>query len=242
MKRVSVIVGTASSEAGSCVQEDTVGQFAVAKPWLDQHHAGHGPGKHSQRPEKMPQFHRFGECPRIRPIITTALTEHYCALVRSSSTDPGVTGGGVGLSQMSIMQYWAKGAWRGVLQRRLPGLAAAAMFALVHGSAHAQRAEATAPEVWVSETGTASYYGRAHQGRRTASGDRFDPSELTAAHPWLPFGTRVSVTLRDTGRTVVVTITDRLYSARRVIDLSMAAARLLGMVHQGVGTVSLAPG
>ena len=111
----------------------------------------------------------------------------------------------------------------------------------MHGGAHAQRTEAAATENWVSETGTASYYGIAHQGRRTAAGTRFDPNELTAAHPWLPFGTKVQVTLQDTGRSVVVTITDRLYSARRVIDLSMAAARLLGMVHRGIGTVSLSP-
>jgi rare lipoprotein A len=96
--------------------------------------------------------------------------------------------------------------------------------------------------MWVSETGTASYYGHAHQGKRTADGSRFDLNELTAAHPWLPFGTKVSVTLQATGRSVVVTITDRLYSARRVIDLSMAAARVLGMIQQGVATVSLTPG
>jgi rare lipoprotein A len=179
---------------------------------------------------------------RIRPIVSTALAEQYCVFGRSPCADRGMTDGGPGLSHVRNMQYWAKDAWRSLLQRGQLGLIAAALVALVHGGAHAQRAEAAGTEVWVSETGVASYYGHAHQGRRTADGSRFDPNELTAAHPWLPFGTRVSVTLRDTGRSVVVTITDRLYSARRVIDLSMAAARLLGMVHQGVGTVSLSPG
>jgi len=95
---------------------------------------------------------------------------------------------------------------------------------------------------WVGESGYASYYGRAHQGRRTAFGARFDQENLTAAHPWLPFGSQVRVTLTGTERSVVVTITDRLYSNRRVIDLSLAAARSLGMVAQGVAKVSLAPG
>jgi rare lipoprotein A len=178
---------------------------------------------------------------RIRSVVSTALTEHYCVYARQPSANPGMIGCGADLSQMRIVQYWAEGAWRGLLQRGLPGLVATALFALVHSGAHAQRAEATGSGDWVIEKGTASYYGAAHQGRRTADGSRFNPNELTAAHPWLPFGTKVSVTLQDTGRSVVVTITDRLYSARRVIDLSMAAARLLGMVRQGVGTVSLSP-
>ncbi|MDR3535416.1 MAG: septal ring lytic transglycosylase RlpA family protein [Acetobacteraceae bacterium] len=94
---------------------------------------------------------------------------------------------------------------------------------------------------WTGETGVASYYGKAHNGRRTAAGTRFDQTELTAAHPWLPFGTRVRVTLAGTGRSVVVVVTDRLYSSRRVVDLSQAAAQYLGMIRQGVATVSLSP-
>jgi rare lipoprotein A len=91
------------------------------------------------------------------------------------------------------------------------------------------------------ETGVASYYGPGHHGHRTASGNRFDQRELTAAHPWLPFGTKVRVILASTGRSVVVTITDRLYSNRRIVDLSLAAAQQLGMVRAGVGTVTLLP-
>jgi rare lipoprotein A len=93
----------------------------------------------------------------------------------------------------------------------------------------------------VLDTGTASYYGRAHHGRRTASGERFDMNGLTAAHPWLPFGTRVRVTVAGTGRSVVVTITDRLYSHTRIVDLSQGAARLLGIIQQGLARVSLTP-
>ncbi len=95
--------------------------------------------------------------------------------------------------------------------------------------------------LWPGERGLASYYGTRHQGRRTASGLRFDQRALTAAHPWLPFGTRVRVTVAATGRSVVVTITDRLPSRRRVIDLSLGAARLLGIVRQGLAEVRLTP-
>ena len=94
---------------------------------------------------------------------------------------------------------------------------------------------------WVGETGTASYYGPAYHGRRAASGPRFDQMALTAAHPWLPFGTKVRVTLAGTSRTVIVTITDRLYSSRRVVDLSLAAARQLGMISRGIAQVTLLP-
>ncbi len=92
------------------------------------------------------------------------------------------------------------------------------------------------------EEGAASFYGKAHQGKRTASGGRFDQKELTAAHPWLPFGTKVLVTVEGTGRAVMVTITDRLPSQRRIIDLSREAAARLGILRQGVALVTLTPG
>jgi rare lipoprotein A len=104
---------------------------------------------------------------------------------------------------------------------------------------HPVRAQQTA--AWIGESGTASWYGPQHHGRRTASGQRFDQEALTAAHPWLPFGTKVRVTLGMTGRSIVVVVTDRLYSTRRVVDLSKAAARELGMIARGIATVSLTP-
>ncbi len=91
------------------------------------------------------------------------------------------------------------------------------------------------------ESGEASWYGAWHQGRLTSSGERFDQNALTAAHPNLPLGSRVRVTLRDTGRSVVVTVNDRLPPRpHRIIDLSRGAAARLGMVDQGVGDVTLA--
>jgi rare lipoprotein A (peptidoglycan hydrolase) len=99
-------------------------------------------------------------------------------------------------------------------------------------------ARAEEPASGWSQTGTASFYAKFWHGRRTASGERFDNNELTAAHPWLPFGTRVRV-MAETGQEVVVTITDRMFSRRRIIDLSQAAARALGMIRAGTAEVTL---
>lgn len=88
--------------------------------------------------------------------------------------------------------------------------------------------------------GLASWYGPQHHGRRTASGAPFDMHALTAAHRTLPLGTRVRVTSVDSGRSVTVTITDRgPFAPDRVIDLSYAAARALGLIERGVGPVRL---
>jgi rare lipoprotein A len=90
------------------------------------------------------------------------------------------------------------------------------------------------------EAGIASYYAEAHQGRRTANGERFDMHALTAAHRTLPFGTRVKVTSLDNGRSVVVRINDRgPYIKGRVIDLSKAAARELRFLDRGTTRVRL---
>src|ERR1700709_2099897 len=119
----------------------------------------------------------------------------------------------------------------------------AALTGSTAARASARSHDAATPEnsAWVGETGTASYYGPVYHGRRSASGIRFNQEAMTAAHPWLPFGTRVKVTLADTGRTVIVTITDRLYSSRRIVDLSVAAARQLGMISRGLAEVTLLP-
>jgi rare lipoprotein A len=87
--------------------------------------------------------------------------------------------------------------------------------------------------------GEASWYGPGFDGRKTASGERYDEEELTAAHPTLPFGTRVRVTLLETGRSVVVRINDRGPTTDKIIDLSRGAARALGLIEPGVGAVRL---
>src|SRR3981189_3524309 len=76
----------------------------------------------------------------------------------------------------------------------------------------------------VEQVGKASWYGPAHQGKETASGETFDQNKLTAAHPTLPLGTKAVVTNLKTGKSVAVTITDRSPSGKgRKIDLSRAA-------------------
>jgi rare lipoprotein A len=87
------------------------------------------------------------------------------------------------------------------------------------------------------EQGVASYY---WQPQALASGGRFDPNAMTAAHKTLPFGTKVRVTDKSTGKSVVVTINDRgPYIAGRIIDLSKAAAGSLGIQGRGVAPVSV---
>jgi rare lipoprotein A len=89
--------------------------------------------------------------------------------------------------------------------------------------------------------GMASYYGSELAGHRTASGERFDPRGLTAAHRTLPFGSKVRVTNPANGRSVVVRINDRGPFARgRLIDLSRSAAERIGLVARGHGEVQLA--
>ncbi len=81
------------------------------------------------------------------------------------------------------------------------------------------------------ENGIASWYGKQFHGRKTASGERFDMDALTAAHPRLPFGSWVRVHNPANGRSVDVRINDRgPHIKRRIIDLSRAAARALGVV------------
>lgn len=88
--------------------------------------------------------------------------------------------------------------------------------------------------------GVASYYGERFDGRRTASGIRFDMNAMTAAHRTLAFGTRVSVTNKANGRSVDVVINDRgPFSGGRTIDLSKGAAREIGMLGRGVAPVRL---
>jgi rare lipoprotein A len=97
------------------------------------------------------------------------------------------------------------------------------------------------PVGWTGrQGGLASWYGPGFYGRRTASGAVYTGTALTAAHRSLPFGTLVQVTNLANGRTVVVVIDDRGPFVRgRVIDLSAAAARRLGMIRAGVVPVRL---
>jgi rare lipoprotein A (peptidoglycan hydrolase) len=90
------------------------------------------------------------------------------------------------------------------------------------------------------ETGKASYYGKAWKGRRTASGERYHPDSLTCAHRTHPFGTRLLVVCPSKGTSVVVRVNDRgPFGKGRVVDLSDAAARELGIILAGIAEVEV---
>ena len=85
-----------------------------------------------------------------------------------------------------------------------------------------------------SDEGMISYYAEKFHGRKTASGEIFDKNALTAAHRSLPFGTKIEVTNLDNGKSVTVEVNDRgPYAENRILDLSPAAARKLGMMGKG---------
>jgi rare lipoprotein A len=89
-------------------------------------------------------------------------------------------------------------------------------------------------------TGVATYYAARYKGRRTSSGERYNPAKLTAAHNDLPLGTKVKVTNLENDREVVVTVTDRCKKRKtRLIDLSRAAARKLDFLGQGKARVMI---
>jgi rare lipoprotein A len=88
--------------------------------------------------------------------------------------------------------------------------------------------------------GEASYYGHELAGNRTASGERFNPQAMTAAHRSLPLGTKLRVTNLSNGRSVMVRVNDRGPFARgRILDLSLGAAHKIGMVRAGSAKVKL---
>lgn len=116
-------------------------------------------------------------------------------------------------------------------------------YALLVSACSANRRPETRPgtgRVKAYEKGTASWYGVRFHGRKTANGERFDMNELTAAHPSLPFGTLLEVRSVRSGKSVVVRVNDRgPFSKNRIIDLSFAAAREIGLVLSGTAPVEL---
>jgi rare lipoprotein A len=135
----------------------------------------------------------------------------------------------------------------GATDRRAPRLGAAALVGLglacVLPACATHRAPvvlpAPPPPVGTVQVGIASWYGPGYHGKRTSSGEIYDQDGLSAAHADWAFGTRVRVTLLSTGRSVVITINDRLPRRDRVIDLSRGAARVIGLIGPGTGKVRL---
>ena len=132
---------------------------------------------------------------------------------------------------------------------RLPGvrLAVCTVLAVAFACAHPEtRREAPEPPPRAEreharvQTGIASFYGGEFEGRLTASGAIYRSRRMTCAHRTLPFGTVLRVTDVETRKSVVVEVNDRgPYAKGRIVDLSMAAARKLGMVDRGVARVTV---
>jgi rare lipoprotein A (peptidoglycan hydrolase) len=92
----------------------------------------------------------------------------------------------------------------------------------------------------VEQTGEASWYGKGFHGKKTASGEKFDQHDLTAAHPTLPLGTEATVTNLETGKSVEVEINDRgPYTKGRDLDLSREAAKEIGIKEDGAAPVKI---
>jgi rare lipoprotein A len=107
-----------------------------------------------------------------------------------------------------------------------------------HAAGTAQQAPMDSTQPY--QTGKASYYGESFRGRKTASGEPFNPDAFTAAHRSLPFGSWVSVRRLDTGAIVRVRITDRgPFIGGRIIDLSRAAGAVLNILRSGTADVAL---
>jgi|JI102314A1RNA_FD_contig_21_12933295_length_933_multi_4_in_0_out_0_1 rare lipoprotein A len=89
-----------------------------------------------------------------------------------------------------------------------------------------------------SQNGMASWYGRQFHGNKTASGERFDMNAMTAAHRSLPLACYIRVTNRDNGKSVIVKVNDRgPFHGKRILDLSYAAAKQIGITQRGTGNV-----
>lgn len=114
------------------------------------------------------------------------------------------------------------------------------LLALAFAGCGGVSAALRAGERGARQEGMASYYSARLAGHRTASGERYDPHQFTAAHPAIPFGTHVRVIRTDVvGRTVIVRVNDRCKGGNKIIDVSGAAARQLDMTGVGMVPVEL---
>ena len=127
-----------------------------------------------------------------------------------------------------------------ILLASTTGFAATATSSPLSTSEAGESEIGSGPDSAYREIGKASWYGAERQGRRTATGERFDRRRLTAAHPTLPLDTRVKVTNLRNGKSVEVRVNDRGPRLKgRVIDVSATAAERLGMKDQGVALVKI---
>ena len=121
-----------------------------------------------------------------------------------------------------------------------PAIALALVFSVASFAEPATAGAAAPTEAGAFQTGVASWYGADFHGRRTSNGEIYDKEKLTCAHRSLAFGSYVLVRNLDNGSSVVVRVNDRgPFAKDRIIDLSEAAARIVGMIPTGTARVSL---
>jgi rare lipoprotein A len=164
---------------------------------------------------------------RVRNIIQLFSVVLGTALLAACAQSSVVTGNSefVGSGQQASLQHHRTASF--VTNKRLASVKKHTPFARHNNAAPTQ----------IASQGIASFY---TEGQQTASGEKFDTHDLTAAHPTLPFGTRLRVTNVVTGRSVTVRVNDRgPYVPGRVVDVSHSAADALGMVGSGIAKVKL---
>jgi rare lipoprotein A len=145
----------------------------------------------------------------------------------------------IALASLAALLVAVALAQSGLIPQKLEARDKAGPATVVPANLPADTSKALLPKL-KTKTGEASWYD--FNGKKTANGETMDPSRLTAAHPTLPFGTKVEVENVENGRTVVVRVNDRgPYAEGRIIDVSKGAARKLGMVEDGVTDVNVAP-
>ncbi len=122
----------------------------------------------------------------------------------------------------------------------MAGCSAAARFTTTETSSSSSASSSFNGEALLTVEGEASYYSTGFNGKRTASGEIFDKNALTAAHREFPFGTILRVTNLSNDKSVDVTVNDRgPFKKDRIIDLSEAAARDIGMIRKGTALVRI---
>ncbi|PWS30603.1 septal ring lytic transglycosylase RlpA family protein [Pedobacter paludis] len=113
-------------------------------------------------------------------------------------------------------------------------------FSFLFLQSNAQNSESSNEPDSIKKTVLATYYNRKFEGRRTTSGAKYRAKKFTAAHRSLPFGTKVTVTNPDNGKSVVVKVNDRgPFVKRLAIDLSESAAKQIGIYRKGIARVKL---
>ncbi|UFZ07218.1 septal ring lytic transglycosylase RlpA family protein [Bradyrhizobium ontarionense] len=181
------------------------------------------------------QTERFGDRTTIDPVVRAAAPERANQLLRAAF----MFAAAASLAACAQSSAVRQARWTPPARQPDSGFRPHVQTAeKAHESVvRVRHAELSPPPARPGSSGLASYYS---EGSKTASGERFDPSELTAAHPSLPFGTRLHVTNVRTGRSVVVRVNDRgPFVHGRVVDVSYSAAQALGMVNSGVAQVKV---